>query len=426
MDHLNPEDVYKEDNSLYERLFTSPTKDILHYDSDEEEEEAVGRIGYDRFREIREQQERERERQEQEREEQEERERHAAAEARLRVYEAELQQLLAELTDEHQDPDSVIPPEVQRSILRMAERDQNKENKKGGRKTKRKYKKRRKKRTRRKIKGGNNDQKTPEKRQRRRQERRRQERRRMGIITPPLSPQTPSPIPSESPEYIPTISPSVASSIDIQDGIVAEELVNALNQQNLIHVEHRPNIVPPLRLPPPRLPSPPVNTPSNNIDTKNRPRINIQFNRRIPSSDTKKSKLHRQIGGKKTRKNGGAPSARLRLSRQLRECRRRLVHVFEENTELRRRIAELLNNPEAHEGGKKTRKQKGGMSTKHKLQQCKNRERFNLNLIQNLKRRIQLLETINVPNGGKKYFKRRKTKKKQRKRRIKKRKSKKK
>lgn len=248
---------------------------------------------------------------------------------------------------------------------------------------------------RRKLKGGNNDQKTPEKRQRRRQERRRQERR-MGIITSPLSPQTPSPIPSESPEYIPTISPSVASSIDsdIQDGIVAEELANALNQQNLIHVEPRPNIVPPLRLPPPRLSSPPpANTPSNNEDTKNRPRVNIRPNRRRPPSDTKKSKLPRQRGGKKTRKKGGAPSARFRVARRLIECRRQLAQVREENAQLRIRLAELINNPESHEGGKrkkrkKKRTKKGGMRWKQRPRITrKKRKRIRLNRKNNQKER---------------------------------------
>ena len=219
----------------------------------------------------------------------------------------------------------------------------------------------------------NNDQKTPEKRQRRRQERRRERRRRMGIITPPpispqtLSPHTPSPMSiispdylPESPEYIPN-TPSVASSIDsdIQDGIIAQELANALNQQNLIHVEPRPNIVPPLRLPPSRLSSPPpANTHSNNEDTKNRPRVNIRPNRRRPPSDTKKSKLPRQRGGKKTRKKGGAPSARFRVARRLTECRRQLAQVREENAQLRIRIAELVNNPEAHEGGKRKKRRK--------------------------------------------------------------------
>ena len=261
---------------------------------------------------------------------------------------------------------------------------------------------------RRKIKGGNNDQKTPEKRQRRRQERRR-ERRRMGIITPspPLSPQTLSPqspplIQPESPDYIPESpeynpnTPSVASSVDsdIQDGIIAQDLANALNQQNLIHVEPRSNIVPPLRLPPPRLSSPPpANTPSNNEDTKNRPRVNIRPNRRRPPSDTKKSKLPRQRGGKKTRKKGGALSRHARVRRQLNECRRQLAQAREENTALRHRIAELINNPESHEGGKrkkrrKKRTKKGGMRWKRRPRITrKKRKRIRLKRKNNQKER---------------------------------------
>ena len=65
---------------------------------------------------------------------------------------------------------------------------------------------------------------------------------------------------------------------------------------------------------------------------------------------------------------------------------------------------------------KTRRKQKGGMTTKHKLQQCKSRERFHIQRIQQLRTRIA--ELINNPEsheGGKRKKRRkRKTRKKTR------------
>ena len=172
--------------------------------------------------------------------------------------------------------------------------------------------------------------------------------------TPAERQSTPSPVTSISPDYIPTREPSIASNTDaniedfepippeIQEGIAAQALTEALNRQNLINVQnnqppfimssmndstilsraYRPNFhVPPVP------PVPPATTPSGNGDTKNRRRVNIPT-----KYESKYRNQPRQTGGKKirkkrkkkrTKKGGMRWKRRPRITRKKRKVKKR-------------------------------------------------------------------------------------------------------